>query len=138
MPDPYLHEIRVTWADCDPAEIAYTGRLPYFALDAINGWWEHHLGGGWYHMELDRGVGTPFVHLSMDFESPVTPRHRLICSVEPVRLGKTSIEFSVIGRQNGAACFKGRFVCVFVKAKAMHKQPPPEDIRAIVEPLLAQ
>ena len=47
----HAHEIRVTWGDCDPARIAYTGRLPWFALDAINAWWEEQLGGdGWFEM----------------------------------------------------------------------------------------
>ncbi|WP_372602692.1 acyl-CoA thioesterase [Actibacterium sp.] len=135
---PFEHEIRVTWGDCDPAKIAYTGRLPWFALDAINAWWEHHLGGdGWFQMELDRNLGTPFVHLSMNFSSPVTPRHRLICAVRPVRLGDTSIEFEVIGRQNGKTCFDGRFVCVFSQADTFTKTKPPEEIRAIIAPLLA-
>lgn len=78
----FVYEIRVGWGDCDPARIAYTGRLPAFALEAIDAWWEHHLDGdGWYQMELDRGTGTPFVHMSIDFRSPVTPRHRLMCEV---------------------------------------------------------
>ena len=137
MPKPYFHEIRVTWAHCDPAGIVYTGQIPNFALDAINGWWEHHLGGGWYQMELDRGVGTPFVHMSLDFEVPITPRHRLLCAVEPVRLGTTSIEFSVTGRQDGSTCFTGRFISVFIAAKDFQKQPPPQDIREVIEPLIA-
>ncbi|MHA6262923.1 acyl-CoA thioesterase [Arenibacterium sp. CAU 1754] len=136
-PVPFEHEIRVTWGDCDPARIAYTGRLPEFALQAINAWWEHHLDGdGWYQMELDRGFGTPFVHLSLDFRSPVTPRHRLMCEVAPVRLGEKSIEFRVLGRQDGILCFEGRFVCVFVVAGTVNSQPAPPDIREIVEPLL--
>jgi 4-hydroxybenzoyl-CoA thioesterase len=32
---PFVHRIRVRWADCDPASIAYTGQLPRFALEAI-------------------------------------------------------------------------------------------------------
>ena len=32
----HRHVIRVTWGDCDPARIAYTGRLPVFALEAID------------------------------------------------------------------------------------------------------
>lgn len=133
-PKPYEHEIRVTWGDCDPARIAYTARIPWFALDAINGWWEHHLGGdGWYQMELDRNVGTPFVHMSLDFSSPVTPRHRLICYVWPTRIGDSSIEFRVDGEQNGTLCFAGRFVSVFTDASVFRKAPPPEDIRAVVE-----
>lgn len=134
---PFEHEIRVTWGDCDPAKIAYTGRLPYFALDAINAWWEHHLGGdGWFQMELDRNVGTPFVHLSLDFRAPVTPRHRLICKVWPSRLGEKSIEFRVMGYQDGVLCFEGRFVNVFIIAKTFKSQPAPPDIRQVVEPLL--
>lgn len=133
------HEIRVTWGDCDPAGIAYTARLPWFALDAINAWWEDRLGGdGWFQMELDRNVGTPFVHMSMDFRAPVTPRHRLICHVWPARLGETSIDFRVDGVQGGELCFRGRFTSVFTVADAFRKQPPPEEIRRIVEASLPE
>ena len=123
------HRINVTWGDCDPARIAYTGRLPWFALDAINSWWEAHLGGdGWYQMELDRNVGTPFVRLEMDFRSPVTPRHELICHVWPVAIGETSVAFRVDGVQDGTLCFSTRTVSVFIEAKGFRKQPPPPDI----------
>ncbi|EBA09449.1 acyl-CoA thioesterase [Sagittula stellata] len=130
---PFEHEIRVTWGDCDPARIAYTARIPWFALDAINAWWEEKLGGGWFQMELDRGVGTPFVNMTIDFRSPVTPRHRLLCAVRPVRLGETSVSFEVLGRQDGVLCFEGRFTCVFIAVPRFRKAPPPEDIRAVVE-----
>ncbi len=132
MTKQFVHEIRVTWGDCDPARIAYTARLPWFALDAINAWWEEHLGEGWFQMELDRKVGTPFVHMSMDFSSPVTPRHRLMCEVWPTRLGETSIAFRVMGRQDQTLCFKGDFVCVFTKADVFEKSSPPPDIRTLV------
>ena len=132
-----VHPVRVTWGDCDPARIVYTARIPWFALDAINAWWEAHMAGaGWYQLELDRNLGTPFVRLEMDFSRPVTPRHRLDCHVWPSRLGETSIEFRVDGVQDGRTCFSGRFVCVFVSAGAFRKQRPPEDIRALIEPLI--
>ena len=135
----FTHTIRVTWGDCDPARIVYTGRLPWFALDAINGWWEAHLGGdGWYQMELDRNVGTPFVRLEMDFLKPVTPRHPLICHVWPTRLGETSIEFRVDGAQDGDLCFSTRTVSVFIEAAAFRKAPPPQDIRDILALHLAR
>lgn len=133
MPDPYIHETRVTWGDCDPARIVYTARIPGFALDAINGWWEDRLGGGWFQMELDRNLGTPFVNMSLDFRAPITPRHRLLNEVRPVRLGETSITFEVTGRQDGILCYEGRFTCVFVTADSFGKRPPPEEVRALVE-----
>lgn len=128
----YQHVLRVTWGDCDPARIVYTARIPWFALDAINAWWEDTLGEGWFQLELDRGVGTPFVNMTLDFRAPITPRHRLICEVWPCRLGETSISFRVNGRQDGVLCFEGRFTCVFIEARAFAKRPPPEDIRDLV------
>ena len=133
----YSHEIRVGWGDCDPARIAYTGRIPNWALEAINGWWEHVTGGdGWFQMELDRNIGTPFVRLEMDFRSPVTPRHRLICKVRPVRLGTTSITFRVEGFQDGTLCFEGSFTEVFTVADEFRTQPPPPELRALILPWL--
>ena len=134
-PAPYIHEVRVGWGHCDPAQIAFTGHIPWFALEAIDAWWEVHLDGtGWFQLNIDRNVGTPFVHMSLDFSSPVTPRHPLMCEVAPVRIGTKSIEFQVIGRQDGRTCFQGRFVSVFVISDQHGVSiPAPEDIRAVVE-----
>ena len=133
----FTHPIRVSWGDCDPARIAYTARLPWFALEAIDAWWEHVSGGnGWFQMETDLNLGTPFVHMSMNFRSPVTPRHRLMCRVWPVKLGGTSIRFRVEALQDGQLCFDGEFVCVFVVADKFQKQSPPADIQNMIDPYL--
>ncbi|MEN9062932.1 acyl-CoA thioesterase [Ponticoccus litoralis] len=132
----HAHEIRVTWGDCDPARIAYTARLPWFALDAINAWWEEHLGDGWFQMEIDRNLGTPFVRLEMGFRAPVTPRHRLICHVWPSRLGETSISFRVDGEQDGKLCFSTHTTSVFITADKFAKQKPPQEIRDLIAPYL--
>lgn len=135
MAERFIHPVNVTWGDCDPARIAYTARLPYFALDAINAWWEAHLGGdGWFQMEIDRNVGTPFVSLAMEFRSPVTPRHTLMCDTFPTRLGQKSISFAVNGSQNDVLCFEGRFTCVFTIADQFRSQPVPPDLRPLIEP----
>ncbi|PHP67668.1 thioesterase [Zhengella mangrovi] len=126
----FTHEIRVGWADCDPAQIAYTGRIPYFALEAIDAWWDAKVGDDWFRMNIDKGYGTPFVHLSVDFRSPVTPRHRLQCQVRLMRLGDSSIRFSVEGYQDGTLCFEGQFVEVFVDAKThLTKIKAPDFVR---------
>lgn len=137
MPEPFIHEVRVGWGDCDPARIAYTANIPAWALEAIEAWWEHLLGGpGWYHVEFDLGWGTPFVHMDLDLRSPITPRHRLACTVSPTRLGQSSIAFRVTGHQAGTLCFEGNFACVFVQAGTLEKRDVPAEVRARVEPLL--
>lgn len=134
MATEFVHKINVTWGDCDPAKIAYTARLPYFALDAINAWWEAHLDGdGWFQLELDRNIGTPFVRLEMDFRSPVTPRHPLLCFTAPTRLGNKSITFRVQGQQDDVLCFEGLFTCVFTIADQFKSQSVPTELRDIIE-----
>lgn len=58
---PIVHDIRVTCADCGPARIACTGRLPAVALDAIN---------TWQPMALVRKIGPAFATLQMDCSAP--------------------------------------------------------------------
>ncbi|THH37016.1 acyl-CoA thioesterase [Aliishimia ponticola] len=137
MATGFAHEIRVGWGDCDPAKIAYTGRIPEWALASIDAWWEAHLDGdGWFQMELDRGYGTPFVSMQLDFRHPITPRHRLICRVHPVRLGTKSISFAVSGFQNDVLCFEGEFTNVFVDPNGFQSIPAPVEVRALVAPML--
>ncbi len=125
----FSHSIKVRWADCDPANIVYTGNLANFALEAIDAWWEKHTGSDWYEMNIDRNIGLPFVHMSIDFISPVTPKHLLECEVKLIKLGTNSIRFAVKGYQNNALCFSGEFVEAFVNAKAHKKAPMPDDFR---------
>ncbi len=136
MSDPFIHTIKVTWGDCDPAKIAYTGRIPNWCLDAINAFLDHHIGGGWYFQEIDHDMGMPFVSMSLDFRAPVTPRYPLECEVWPERLGTTSVTFRVVGRQNGTLCFEGSFVEVFIQASTFTKQAPPERVRSVLEALV--
>lgn len=131
---PFVWHRRVSFGDCDPARIAYTGRIPDFALEAIDGFWEATLeGDNWFRMNVDLGIGTPFVHMEIDFFSPITPRAVLLNHVRPIRLGTTSITFEVEGVQAGVRCFRAQFVCVFVVAEGLKKIPVPERIRAAVE-----
>lgn len=135
-PASFVHRIRVGWADCDPAKIAYTGRIPCFALEAIDAWWEYQIGDDWFRLNLDRNIGTPFVHLDVDFRAPVTPRAPLDCAVTLTRLGEKSVGFSVQGLQDETLCFEGEFVSVFVEADTFRKIPVPDHIRFIIEPFL--
>jgi acyl-CoA thioesterase FadM len=132
---PFVHRIRVRWSDCDPAAIAYTGRIPAWALEAIEAWWEHHAGLDWYRINLDLKIGTPFVHMTMDFRSPVTPRHLLECEVALKKLGNRSITHTVRASQGGVLCFEGKFVAAFVEGTVMKPRMLPDDILAAIKGL---
>ncbi|MCF8480954.1 MAG: acyl-CoA thioesterase [Rhodospirillum sp.] len=130
----FIWRRRIGFGDCDPARIAYTGRIPDFALEAIDAFWEANLNGlNWYRMVMDEHYGMPIVHMEMDMSAPITPRHLLDCRVMPLRLGRTSIEFSVRGDQNGQVRFEARFVCVCVDNASFRKIPVPKAVRTCLE-----
>src|SRR5208282_3723111 len=130
---PFRHSIRVRWGDCDPAKIAYTPNIPAWAIQAIEEWWKHHAGVDWYEINLDHHVGTPFVHMKMDFRSPVTPRHMLDCDVRMTLLGTRSITHEVKAFQDGVLCFEGEFVAVIVDTERLRSRTPPADILAAIK-----
>ncbi|AZN70971.1 acyl-CoA thioesterase [Georhizobium profundi] len=136
--DLFVHAITVQWADCDPARIAYTGQIPKFALSAIDAWWAERVGIDWFALNVDHRMGTPFVHLDMDFRSPITPRHPLFCTVMLSKLGTTSLTFRVVGRQDGTVRFEGNFVCVAVSADDFRPGYPSAEIRTRLESLLSE
>lgn len=74
--------------DCDPAKIAYTGKIPAMALEAVEDWVKVCCGADWYECNLDLGYGTPFVHLSCDFQSPITPLYELLFQLVVESLGE--------------------------------------------------
>jgi acyl-CoA thioesterase FadM len=111
---PYVHAAQIRFADTDAAGIAYTGRFPNLAMDAIDGWFRERLDTDWFRLNIDERIGTPFVHMSMDFRSPLTPRDMLETTVLIPKTGSTSLTLNVIGRVGTRISFEGRFVCVFV------------------------
>ena len=123
----FVHVRKVVWADTDPAGIAYTGRFPNFALEAIEAWCDARLGMDWFQMHSRLGGGTPFVHMNMDFRAMLRAGDRLASTVALLRAGRSSLEFAVTGRlADGTVSFDGRFVCAFVDDATHKSRPIPE------------
>ena len=129
--------IDVAWGDCDPAQIAYTANIPAWGLKAIEAWYQSCLGIGWYEINLDYSLGTPFVSLNFDFEAPVTPRHRLEIHVYVKKLGSSSLSHYVEGYQAEQLCFTGNTTAVFVLAESLNPVAIPQNMRQTIESYIA-
>jgi 4-hydroxybenzoyl-CoA thioesterase len=132
---PFVARRRILWGDTDPARIVYTGRFSTFLLDAIENWYHERLGTDWYRLNLDENIGTPFVNVTLDFMSPVTPREDLALTVFVDRIGTTSLTFRVEahGATTGRLNFVGRATQVFMDNEAGVKCPVPARFRAVLE-----
>lgn len=130
---PFVRSFPIGWGDLDSAQIAYTGRLPDFAVRSVEGCIGAILGGNFHALHVSNGLDTPFVHLSADFVSPVTPAADLDCTVHVERVGTSSIACLVAGRQAGRLCFVMRTVNVLLDATVFRPAPIPPNVRATIE-----
>ena len=68
----FVHRLAPYWADADPAGIVYTGRFADFSLRAIDAWMQDRAGAGFYRVNVDWGIGTPFVRAECDMRARAT------------------------------------------------------------------
>lgn len=130
----YEHRRRPLWGETDTAQIVYTARFPDYVMEAIEAWFSYVVGKNWYELNMDLGLGTPFVRLEMDIRKPLTPRDELVMPVLVEKLGNASLTFHVIGKRNNIeTSFEARFVCCMVNNKSMKPVRIPDDIRARIE-----
>jgi len=129
----FLHPVTVGWGDCDPAQIAYTANIPGWGLRAVEAWYRACLGIDWYQINLDHGIGTPFVNLGFDFHSPITPRSPLDVVVWVSRLGRSSLTHLVEGHQGNRHCFTGTTTCAFVDTHTLASLAIPPNMRVSIE-----
>ncbi|WP_372602880.1 acyl-CoA thioesterase [Actibacterium sp.] len=127
----------VPFGDCDPAGIAYTGKITNYAVEALDEFWKFALDGpGWFEMNVDQGFGTPFVSFKMEFSGPITPREKLLLRVSVSRQGVTSISFQVDAFQAGAPKFSSEMICVFAHKQTLEKRTPPDWVQRGIDSYL--
>ena len=127
---PFVYRREIFWGDTDTALIVYTGRFVDYALEAIESWYRTHLDTDWYRLNVDRKIGTPFVHVEMDFVSPLTPKDQLAVEVRVDHLGTSSLGFRVFGYANDdRLSFRGHMVCAFIDIATKSKIPIPDEFR---------
>lgn len=133
---PFVHRRQVRWGESDPARIVYTARFLDFCMDAIEAFYQDRLGAGFYELNVDHGIGTPFVHVELDFRSPLTPRDELAVEVRLARLGGSSLNFAVAGRVGERLAFEAKLVSAWVDGQGAQIRPIriPDSFRAKLEP----
>ncbi len=132
---PFVHHRRIPWGGTDAARIAYTARFLDFAIEVIEAWFHDRLGQSFYKLNLDEGIGTPFVRIELNFRSSLTPRDLLETEVLLLRLGRSSLHIGVAGRAGERLAYEGRLVCAFVDVGSprMRPIPVPEKYRAALQ-----
>lgn len=137
MTGRFVHARRLSFGDTDAARIVYTPRAAHFAVEAVEAWMLERLGISWLHLVRDQGMGTPCVHMDVDFRSPMTPPDVLETEVVLTEAGRSSLGFRITGRCGARLCWEGRFVFVFFSQETNRAAAIPDTFRAAIARELA-
>lgn len=138
-PAPYVHHRIINWSDTDAAEIVYTVRFLDYVMEALEGWWRNVVGTDWFEMNVDRHIGMPVVNINVDFNAPLTPRHRLRLTVLVERAGRASVTFNILGdRDDGIRSFEAKLTACAVDNREQKSIGIPPEWRERIEDYLAR
>jgi YbgC/YbaW family acyl-CoA thioester hydrolase len=128
---PFVYRRTVIWRDTDAARIVYTGRFLDFALEAIEAMLRLRIGVDWYRLNVDEGLGAPFVNVALDFFRPVTPRDELDIEVTVECVGASSVSYRIDGRiaDTNKTAFAASATAVFIDNQTNKPVPIPERYR---------
>ena len=126
---------RLHWGETDPAAIIYGPRAFSIAIECIEELLIATTGLCFRDLNLKRDVGTPWVHMSCDFEKPLYAGEAYEVEVALEKLGGSSFVYRVTAfNAQGARLFRVKLVGVAVDLKTMKTKPIPDDIRRGLKP----
>jgi 4-hydroxybenzoyl-CoA thioesterase len=126
---------RLHWGETDPAAIIYGPRAFAIAIECIEELLIASTGLCFRDLNLKRDVGTPWVHMSCDFEKPLYAGEAYVAEVTLEKLGGSSFTYRVTAfNDSGTRLFSVKLVGVAVDLKTMKTKPIPDDIRRGLAP----
>jgi acyl-CoA thioesterase FadM len=126
---------RVAFGDTDVAGSLFFSNVTRYCMEALEEWFVDRLGTDWFHLNVYRAIGTPFVRAEFEFLSAATPRESLELQVAVTGVGRSSVDFAVTAHAvpSGRGCWLARFKCVFVDVDTKRAAPIPDEYRATLE-----
>jgi 4-hydroxybenzoyl-CoA thioesterase len=135
----YVHERTIPFGDTDAAAIVYTPRFSDYCMEAAEVWFSEYLEFDWYRVNTQLGLGTPVVHMQIDFKAPLRGGDKLCTETRVARLGRTSVALSLRGGKveddfdNQSLVFEAEYVFCFTGANTNGAMPIPDKQRQLIE-----
>ena len=127
-----IHTVRrrIRFADSDPAGIVFY--VEYFRMfnDLFESWIDEALGLDFAAEFLSEGRMFPLVHVEVDFNRPRRMGQMLDLGLVLTRLGRSSIDYDILGAEGGTEILRGRFVTCMASKATGRSIPIPDYIRA--------
>jgi acyl-CoA thioester hydrolase len=131
LPEPFVHELRVRYGECDPQGIVFNANyLLYFDV-AFTELWRAAV-GPWQEM-VERGVDAVVAEANLSFRAPARYDDELQLRAEIMRLGRSAIVTEIDVLRDGELLVAGRLRHVCVATDTWSKTDLPEWVRSGLE-----
>jgi acyl-CoA thioester hydrolase len=127
MPEPFIHELRVRYGECDPQGIVFNANyLLYFDV-VFTALWRAGV-GPWQDM-VERGVDAVVANANIDFRAPARFDDVIELRALVTRLGRTAITTEIDVMRGEELLVAGRLRHVCVATDTWQKTELPEWVR---------
>lgn len=132
MPPPFIHRLRVRYAECDMQGVVFNSHYLVYFDAALTELWREALGG--YRPMLDRGIDLVVAEAQLRYKSAARFDDELTIEMTITHLGKTSIVSGYGIGCDGTPLVEGMTRHVTVDRTTLQKTPIPDWMRTGLEP----
>jgi 4-hydroxybenzoyl-CoA thioesterase len=130
----FTTERKIRFSHCDPAGIVYFVNFFDMVSGIVEDWFGEAIGFTFNEMHIQRRVGFPIVNTGCEFFKPCHLGDQLLLELSILKLGRSSIEFSIRGRVGGEEKFRARHKVAMMSLETLRSLPIPDDLRLRIEP----
>jgi 4-hydroxybenzoyl-CoA thioesterase len=123
----------IRFSHCDPAGVLYFPHVFDFVNAAMEDWFAQRLGLPFHVLHLELRRGNPVVRTHCEFVTPCRFGETLALDLEPVAVGRSSIETRMSGTVAGAPRFHVRHKTAMMSMETMRAIELPEEVRVRAE-----
>jgi 4-hydroxybenzoyl-CoA thioesterase len=138
MARSFSTERKIRFSHCDPAGIVYFVNFFDMVSGAVEDWFGEAIGFTFNEMHIQRRVGFPIVNTGCEFFKPCHLGDRLVLELAIAKLGRSSIEFVVVGRVDGGEKFRARHKVAMISLDTQRALPIPDDLREKMLPYVKE
>jgi len=131
--DTFHSDMLVRFSHCDPAGIVFYPQYFIMFNGLVEDWFNQGLGVNYARTITEHRLGFPIVKLECDFIAPSKIGEIITLGLKLERLGKSSMEITVVCSYKQEERLRARFVLVTMNLDTQRAQPIPDDLRALMQ-----
>jgi acyl-CoA thioester hydrolase len=132
MAEPFLHRLRVRYAECDPQGVLFNAHYLAYVDHTITELWRAAYGG--YQAMLDRGVDIVVAEANLRFRGSARFDEEITIEATVTRIGNTSVTTAYRFLREHELLLEATLRHVFIDRATATKTPVPDWARHGLEP----